>query len=165
MDSRQQGLSDRKNRPDDASDEGKVAVEPSEALDAVHSLMHRFAPENHDFRQGYITGNEPTDGLWFYHPIDVAVGGPSPVCHGFGFLGFGEQFAELWVIVDEDAREEERPSFIGRFLYTDPNLMQHIVETLPAVGVIVPSHLTSEVERLQAALRDKAQERAQSRKD
>lgn len=157
----QQSISDRQKRTGRPAAEEELAVEPSEALEAVHALMHLFAPKNHDFHQGYITGNERAYGLWFHQPVAVAVIGPLPDRRGYGFLGFGKEFAEMYVIVRHEAMGGELPGFIGRFLYTDPKLLQHIVETLPAIGVVVPDHLTPEIERLQADLTKKAQDRAE----
>ncbi len=143
--------------------EEMAAVDPSEALEAVHALMHLFAAKNHDFRRGFIAGNEMAYGLKFHQPISVAISSPVPNRQDFGFLGFGNELAELYFIVKHETMGGELPGFISRFLYNDPKLLQHIVETLPAVGVVVPDHLTPEVERLKAELTKKAQDRDERR--
>ena len=53
--------------------EEMAAVDPSEALETVHDLMHMFAPKNHDFRKGLLSANEIGYGLMFHRPLAVAV--------------------------------------------------------------------------------------------
>ena len=83
-------------------------IDPMEALDALHELMHRFAPRNHNYIEGTLSSGESATGLVLYFDLTQHCRSSDmhPYHGTFGGVLFGQSDVELQ-IVEKDQFEVE----------------------------------------------------------
>ena len=118
-------------------------VDPGQLMEAVHDLMHRFDSENHD-RCLNSDNERGADDLEF-------------TVKTFGYLQFGDEFAELLNLTTKLSGEVLKCKRLKRFEYEDRRVLQKIVTALHRVEIHVPDKLDGEIKKLQAGLFQRAE--------
>ena len=126
------------------------AFGPTEVWDAVHQLLHRFDPSNHTRCRSVLSDGSFVDGFRFHVNLmdwlsEEAIGSKPA---SFGFLGFGEEFAQLLVLTIDGAGQLKSAHALERFDYDNPQLLQQIAVALPQVGIEIPEQLQVEIETM-----------------